>query len=106
MAAFPRSGGSYAEYVVAPPCRRPQTHVALARRGRGGASGSLTAWGLVVETAHAHEGQRILIHAGSGGVGHFAVQLAAYFGRTSPPPGPDPTWAGCASSGHPSSSTA
>ena len=36
--------------------------------------------GLVVETAHAHEGQRILIHAGSGGVGHFAVQFAAYFG--------------------------
>ena len=41
---------------------------------------ALTAWGLVVETAHAHEGQRILIHAGSGGVGHFAVQFAAYFG--------------------------
>ena len=30
---------------------------------------ALTAWGLVVETAHAHEGQRMLIHAGSGGVG-------------------------------------
>jgi NADPH:quinone reductase-like Zn-dependent oxidoreductase len=41
---------------------------------------ALTAWGLVVETAHAHEGQRMLIHAGSGGVGHFAVQFAAYFG--------------------------
>ena len=41
---------------------------------------ALTAWGLVVETAHAHEGQRILIHGASGGVGHFAVQLAAYFG--------------------------
>jgi NADPH:quinone reductase-like Zn-dependent oxidoreductase len=35
---------------------------------------------MVVETAKAHEGQRILIHAGAGGVGHFAVQFAAYFG--------------------------
>ena len=41
---------------------------------------ALTAWGMVVETAKAHEGQRILIHAGAGGVGHFAVQFAAYFG--------------------------
>ena len=41
---------------------------------------ALTAWGMVVETAKAHEGQRMLIHAGAGGVGHFAVQFAAYFG--------------------------
>jgi NADPH:quinone reductase-like Zn-dependent oxidoreductase len=41
---------------------------------------ALTAWGMVVEVAKAHEGQRMLIHAGSGGVGHFAVQFASYFG--------------------------
>jgi NADPH:quinone reductase-like Zn-dependent oxidoreductase len=41
---------------------------------------ALTAWGLVVDVAKAHEGQKMLIHAGSGGVGHFAVQLASYFG--------------------------
>jgi NADPH:quinone reductase-like Zn-dependent oxidoreductase len=41
---------------------------------------ALTAWGMVVETAKAHEGQRMLIHAGAGGVGHFAVQFGAYFG--------------------------
>jgi len=35
---------------------------------------------MVVEVAKAHEGQRILIHAGAGGVGHFAVQFASYFG--------------------------
>jgi NADPH:quinone reductase-like Zn-dependent oxidoreductase len=34
----------------------------------------------VVELAKAHEGQRMLIHAGAGGVGHFAVQFASYFG--------------------------
>ncbi|GAA1699462.1 NADP-dependent oxidoreductase [Microbacterium sediminicola] len=81
MANFPRTGGSYAEYVVAPTlslARKPSTlsHVEAA----GVPVAALTAWGLVVETAHAHEGQRILIHAGAGGVGHFAVQFAAYFG--------------------------
>ncbi|GEP48541.1 NADP-dependent oxidoreductase [Microbacterium saccharophilum] len=81
MASFPRSGGTYAEYAVVPSlsvARKPASlsHVAAA----GVPLAALTAWGLVVETAHAHEGQRILIHAGSGGVGHFAVQLAAYFG--------------------------
>lgn len=81
MAAFPRSTGTYAEYVLAPSlsvARKPGSlsHVEAA----GVPLAALTAWGLVVETAHAHEGQRILIHAGSGGVGHFAVQFAAYFG--------------------------
>jgi NADPH:quinone reductase-like Zn-dependent oxidoreductase len=81
MAAFPRTGGTYADYVVAPTlsvARKPATlsHVEAA----GVPLAALTAWGLVVETAHAHEGQRMLIHAGSGGVGHFAVQFAAYFG--------------------------
>lgn len=81
MAPFPRSGGTYAEYVVAPTlsvARKPTSlsHVEAA----GVPLAALTAWGLVVETAHAHEGQRILIHGGSGGVGHFAVQFAAYFG--------------------------
>jgi NADPH:quinone reductase-like Zn-dependent oxidoreductase len=81
MVPFPRSGGSYAEYAVVPSqsvARKPTSlsHVEAA----GVPLAALTAWGLVVETAHAHEGQRILIHAGSGGVGHFAVQFAAYFG--------------------------
>ncbi|WP_137843160.1 NADP-dependent oxidoreductase [Microbacterium sp. 2FI] len=81
MASFPRSSGTYAEYTVVPAlsvARKPASlsHVEAA----GVPLAALTAWGLVVETAHAHEGQRILIHAGSGGVGHFAVQIAAYFG--------------------------
>ncbi|KRA24272.1 NADPH:quinone reductase [Microbacterium sp. Root61] len=81
MLPFPRTGGSYAEYAVVPSlsvARKPASlsHVEAA----GVPLAALTAWGLVVETARAHEGQRILIHAGSGGVGHFAVQIAAYFG--------------------------
>jgi NADPH:quinone reductase-like Zn-dependent oxidoreductase len=81
MAAFPRTGGSYAEYVVAPSLSVARKPAALSHVEAAGVPlAALTAWGLVVETAHAHEGQRMLIHAGSGGVGHFAVQFAAYFG--------------------------
>lgn len=83
MCATPRFGGSYAEYVSVPIshlARKPKTlsHTEAAAVPLA----ALTAWGMVVETAKAREGQRILIHAGSGGVGHFAVQLAAYFGAT------------------------
>ncbi|MDY0908905.1 NADP-dependent oxidoreductase [Microbacterium sp. CFBP9034] len=81
MAAFPRSGGTYAEYVVVPSLSLARKPTSLSHVEAAGVPlAALTAWGLVIETAHAHEGQRMLIHAGSGGVGHFAVQLAAYFG--------------------------
>lgn len=81
MASFPRTGGSYAEYVVVPSLSVARKPAALSHVEAAGVPlAALTAWGLVVETAHAHEGQRVLIHAGSGGVGHFAVQFAAYFG--------------------------
>ena len=81
MVPFPRSGGSYAEYVVVPTASVARKPTSLSHVEAAGVPlAALTAWGLVVETAHAHEGQRMLIHAGSGGVGHFAVQLAAYFG--------------------------
>ncbi|QLD11174.1 NADP-dependent oxidoreductase [Microbacterium oleivorans] len=81
MLPFPRSGGSYAEYAVVPSLSVTRKPASLSHVEAAGVPlAALTAWGLVVETAHAHEGQRMLIHAGSGGVGHFAVQLAAYFG--------------------------
>ncbi len=81
MTPFPRSGGSYADYVVVPTLSVARKPASLSHTEAAAVPlAALTAWGLVVETAHAHEGQRVLIHAGSGGVGHFAVQLAAYFG--------------------------
>ena len=81
MAHVPRNGGTYAEYVAVPAislARKPKalSHVEAA----GVPLAALTAWGMVVELAKAHEGQRILIHAGAGGVGHFAVQFARFFG--------------------------
>lgn len=81
MAAAPRTPGSYAEYVVAPSLSLATKPASLSHAEAAGVPlAALTAWQLVVETARAHEGQRILIHAGSGGVGHFAVQFATYFG--------------------------
>jgi NADPH:quinone reductase-like Zn-dependent oxidoreductase len=42
----------------------------------------LTGWQVLVERARLEKGQRVLIHAGSGGVGSFAIQLAKYLGAT------------------------
>jgi NADPH:quinone reductase-like Zn-dependent oxidoreductase len=40
----------------------------------------ITAWEGLVDRARVHAGQTVLIHAGAGGVGHVAVQVAAAFG--------------------------
>ena len=42
----------------------------------------LTAWQVLVERASLKKGQKVLIHAGSGGVGTFAIQLAKHLGAT------------------------
>jgi NADPH:quinone reductase-like Zn-dependent oxidoreductase len=95
MVMVPRFSGSYAEYVSVPSLsvvRKPSTlsHIEAA----GAPLAALTAWGMVVEVAKAHEGQRMLIHAGSGGVGHFAVQFASYFGAhvIATTSGPNVSW--------------
>lgn len=41
---------------------------------------SLTAWQVLVEVAQLKPGQKVLIHAGSGGVGTVAIQLAKHLG--------------------------
>jgi NADPH:quinone reductase-like Zn-dependent oxidoreductase len=81
MVPVPRMAGTYAEYVTVSTlniARKPSrlTHVEAAAVPVA----ALTAWGMVVDVAKAHEAQRVLVHAASGGVGHFAVQFAAYFG--------------------------
>ncbi|WP_241990472.1 MULTISPECIES: NADP-dependent oxidoreductase [Cryobacterium] len=80
MARPPRIAGSYAEYLVVSSlsvARKPAavSHVEAA----GIPLAAMTAWGMV-NLAEAGPGQRILIHAGSGGVGHFAVQFARHLG--------------------------
>lgn len=43
---------------------------------------ALTAWQALVEIADVRQGQKVFIHAGSGGVGTFAIQLAKHLGAT------------------------
>jgi NADPH:quinone reductase-like Zn-dependent oxidoreductase len=41
---------------------------------------ALTAWQALVDHAHVRRGEHVLVHGAAGGVGVFAVQLAAYLG--------------------------
>jgi NADPH:quinone reductase len=41
---------------------------------------TITAWEGIVDRAEVHSGQKVLVHAGAGGVGHITVQLAKAFG--------------------------
>ena len=43
---------------------------------------ALTAWQVLVERAQVKPGDKVLIHAGSGGVGTVAIQLAKHLGAT------------------------
>ncbi|MET9666466.1 NADP-dependent oxidoreductase [Streptomyces sp. NPDC006475] len=81
MPWFPRQAGAYTEYVTAPArqfVRKPSTigHDLAAAVPLAG----LTAWQALVDAAGVEPGQRVLIHAAAGGVGHFAVQFAKHLG--------------------------
>ncbi|WP_314225614.1 NADP-dependent oxidoreductase [Streptomyces zaehneri] len=43
---------------------------------------ALAAWQILVDRAHVKPGQKVLIHAGAGGLGSTAVQLARHLGAT------------------------
>jgi NADPH:quinone reductase-like Zn-dependent oxidoreductase len=43
---------------------------------------ALTAWQALVERANLQPGRKVLVHAGSGGVGAYAIQLAKHLGAT------------------------
>jgi NADPH2:quinone reductase len=77
LVGFPAVGGGYAEQVVAAEdslCRVPES-LDLIRMGALPLAG-LTAWQGLFEQGALKPGAKILIHAGAGGVGHLAVQLA------------------------------
>lgn len=81
MGRVPRLSGTYAEYTAVSSLSLAPMPRSLGFAEAGAVPlAALTAWGAVVDTARVHQGQRMLIHAGAGGVGHFAVQFAAHFG--------------------------
>ncbi|KOG41777.1 NADPH:quinone reductase [Streptomyces resistomycificus] len=77
MVPYPFGHGTHAEYVIAP-VRALAHKPSLIDHAQAGALPlvSLTAWQALVETAELEPGQRVLIHAAAGGVGHVAVQIA------------------------------
>lgn len=81
MPLFPRQAGAYADFVTAPSrqfVRRPET-LSVAQAA-GLPLAGLTAWQALVDTADVQAGQRVLVHAASGGVGHLAVQIGKALG--------------------------
>lgn len=81
MLPYPRGVGAHAEYAVGPtrafvPKPAQLSHVQAAALPLAG----LTALQSLVDTAQLRTGDRVLIHAAAGGVGHLAVQLAKAYG--------------------------
>ncbi|WP_433566293.1 NADP-dependent oxidoreductase [Nocardia sp. CA-151230] len=77
MLPYPHGHGAAAEYVTGPArafARKPANldHAQSAAIPLA----ALTAYQALVDTANVQAGQRVLIHAAAGGVGHFAVQIA------------------------------
>ncbi|MFF4896494.1 NADP-dependent oxidoreductase [Streptomyces sp. NPDC001068] len=77
MVSYPFGHGTHAEYAVVP-ARALVPKPAGIDHVQAGALPlvSLTAWQALVENADLRPGQRVLIHAAAGGVGHVAVQIA------------------------------
>jgi len=75
--------GTLAEYIAADADLLAHKSRSLSMRQAAALPLSIiTAWEGLVDRANVHPGQRVLIHAGAGGVGHVAVQLARAFGAS------------------------
>lgn len=77
----PMRPGSYAEYAVAPSwqLRRMPSNLSFEEAASVPMAGC-TAWYGLVDLAQVGPGKRVLVTAGGGGVGSFAVQIAKHFG--------------------------
>lgn len=81
MVNFPGHGKGYAEYVASPASHLAEMPSNTTFEDAAAATlAALTA--LQVLKPRVKAGDRILIHAGSGGVGHFAIQIAKNIGAT------------------------
>jgi NADPH:quinone reductase-like Zn-dependent oxidoreductase len=70
-------GGAYAEFTTIHPHEIGNKPKSLSfAEAAGVPHAALTAWYALISMAKIQAGQRVLIHAAGGGVGHFAVQIA------------------------------
>jgi NADPH:quinone reductase-like Zn-dependent oxidoreductase len=77
MPRFPHQAAAYAEYVTSPSRQLARIPDGLGYVEAGALPlAGLTAWQALVETAGVKAGDRVLILAAAGGVGHLAVQIA------------------------------
>ena len=81
--ADPARWGTFAEYVVMPAATTARRPAGMNDIDAGSIPiAGLSAWAGIVSTGKLAKGQMVLIHAGAGGVGSFAVQLAKHLGAT------------------------
>jgi len=81
MVNFPGAGRAYAEYVAAPAEHLTHKPAHISHQEAAAATlAALTALQVLTQQAQIKQGDRVLIHAGSGGVGHYAIQIAKYYG--------------------------
>jgi NADPH:quinone reductase-like Zn-dependent oxidoreductase len=81
MARFPQPGKVYAEYATVPATELALKPVNITHEEAAAASlAALTAWQSLTIYYKISPGDRVLIHAASGGVGHYAVQMAKHLG--------------------------
>jgi NADPH:quinone reductase-like Zn-dependent oxidoreductase len=81
MVNFLGKGNAYAEYVAA-----PSSHITLKptnvshQEAAAATLAALTAWQALVTKGNVKKGDKVLIHGASGGVGHYALQIAKHLG--------------------------
>lgn len=81
LVKFPGNGKGYAEYVTAPADQLALKPSSISFEEAATATlAALTAWQSLVTYGKVQKGEKVLIHAASGGVGHYAVQIAKYLG--------------------------
>lgn len=81
MVRFPQSGKVYAEYAAVPASQLALKPANVSHSEAAAAClAALTAWQALTINHRIKPGERVLIHAASGGVGHYAVQMAKYLG--------------------------
>jgi len=81
MANFPGKGNAYAAFVAVPSAHLTLKPTNISHQEAASAAlAALTAWQTLIKKGNVKKGDKVLIHGASGGVGHYATQIAKHFG--------------------------